>query len=71
MQTICQRSFSQIKDDLDYEALTVPSMPDSFYEKDFPLPGRKATKQREFNFEPDEKLTDSSAPAAAEQALEP
>ena len=36
------------------EALTVPGMPDSFYEKDFPLPDRKATKHREFTFEPDE-----------------
>jgi hypothetical protein len=36
------------------EALTVPDMPDSFYEKDFPLPDRKATKHREFTFEPDE-----------------
>lgn len=36
------------------EALTVPGMPDSFYEKDFPLPDRKTTKHREFTFEPDE-----------------
>lgn len=36
------------------EALTVPGMPDSFYETDFPLPDRKATKHREFTFEPDE-----------------
>lgn len=36
------------------EALTVPGMPDSFYEKDFPLPDRKETKHREFTFEPDE-----------------
>lgn len=36
------------------EALTVPGMPDSFYEKDFPLPDRKTTKHREFSFEPDE-----------------
>ena len=36
------------------EALTVPGMPDSFHEKDFPLPDRKATKHREFFFEPDE-----------------
>jgi len=35
------------------EALTVPGMPDSFYEKDFPLPDRKAAKHREFTFEPD------------------
>lgn len=36
------------------EALTVPGMPESFYEKDFPLPDRKATRHREFTFEPDE-----------------
>jgi hypothetical protein len=36
------------------EALTVPGMPASFYEKDFPLPDRKATKHREFTFEPDD-----------------
>ncbi len=36
------------------EALRVPGMPDSFYEKDFPLPDRKTTKHREFTFEPDE-----------------
>ncbi|WP_138087554.1 type II toxin-antitoxin system CcdA family antitoxin [Phragmitibacter flavus] len=36
------------------EALTLPDMPASFYEKDFPLPDRKATKHREFTFEPDE-----------------
>lgn len=36
------------------EALTVDGMPDSFYEKDFPLPDRKETKHREFTFEPDE-----------------
>jgi hypothetical protein len=35
------------------EAMRVPGMPDSFYEKDFPLPDRKKTKQREFTFEPD------------------
>jgi len=36
------------------EALTIPGMPDSFYEKEFPLPDRKSTKHREFTFEPDE-----------------
>jgi plasmid stability protein len=36
------------------EALTVPGMPASFYEKDFPLPDRRETKHREFSFEPDE-----------------
>ena len=36
------------------EALTVPVTPESFYEKDFPLPDRKETKHREFTFEPDE-----------------
>ena len=36
------------------EALTVPGMPDWFYEKDLPLPDRKATKHRAFTFEPDE-----------------
>jgi len=36
------------------EALTVPGMPDSFYEKEFSLPDRKETKHREFSFEPDE-----------------
>lgn len=36
------------------EAMRVPGMPDSFYEKDFPLPDRKTTKHREFTFEPDE-----------------
>lgn len=36
------------------EAMKVPGMPDWFYEKDFPLPDRKATKHREFSFEPDE-----------------
>lgn len=36
------------------DALTVPGMPDSFYEKDFPLPDRRETKHREFSFEPDE-----------------
>jgi hypothetical protein len=35
------------------EAMRVPGMPDSFYEKDFPLPDRKQTKRREFTFEPD------------------
>lgn len=28
------------------EALTVPGMPEEFYEKDFPLPDRKKTKPR-------------------------
>lgn len=36
------------------EAMRVPGMPDSFYEKDFPLPDRKETKHREFTFEPDD-----------------
>lgn len=36
------------------EAMRVPGMPASFYEKDFPLPDRKQTKHREFTFEPDE-----------------
>lgn len=36
------------------EALTVPGMPDSFYEKEFPLTDRRDTKHREFSFEPDE-----------------
>jgi hypothetical protein len=36
------------------EAMRVPGMPESFYEKDFPLPDRKTTKHREFTFEPDE-----------------
>jgi post-segregation antitoxin (ccd killing protein) len=36
------------------EAMRVPGMPDSFYEKDFPLPDRRQTKHREFTFEPDE-----------------
>ena len=35
------------------EALTVPGMPASFYEKEFPLPDRRETKHREFSFEPD------------------
>lgn len=37
------------------EAMRVPGMPDSFYEKEFPLPDRKDTKHREFTFEPDEE----------------
>lgn len=36
------------------EAMRVPGMPDSFYEKEFPLPDRKQTKHRKFTFEPDE-----------------
>lgn len=36
------------------EAMIVPGMPDSFYEKDFPLPDQKETKHREFTFEPDD-----------------
>jgi len=36
------------------EAMRVPGMPDSFYEKDFPLPDRKKTKHRQFTFEPDD-----------------
>jgi hypothetical protein len=35
------------------EAMRVPGMPASFYEKDFPLPDRKETKHRQFTFEPD------------------
>jgi hypothetical protein len=34
------------------EAMRVSGLPDSFYEKDFPLPERKKTKHREFTFEP-------------------
>ena len=36
------------------EAMTVPGMPDWFYEKEFPLEDRKTLKHREFTFEPDE-----------------
>lgn len=36
------------------EAMRVPGMPKSFYEKDFPLQDRKDIKHREFSFEPDE-----------------
>lgn len=36
------------------EAMMVPGMPDSFYEKDFPLPDRKKTKHRHFEFEAEE-----------------
>jgi hypothetical protein len=36
------------------EALQVPGAPDWFYERDFPLPDRKATKHREFTFESDQ-----------------
>lgn len=35
------------------EALTLAEMPDSFYEKEFPLPDRQTTKHREFRFDPD------------------
>jgi hypothetical protein len=35
------------------EAMRVPRMPVSFYEKEFPLPDRKQTKHRGFTFEPD------------------
>lgn len=37
------------------EAMRVPGMPESFYEKDFPLPDRKETKHRDFTFEPDKE----------------
>ena len=37
------------------EAMRVPGLPESFYEKDFPLPDRHETKHREFSFEPDEE----------------
>ncbi len=37
-----------------FEAMQVPGMPDWFYEKEFPLPDRKAEKEREFQFEPEE-----------------
>lgn len=36
------------------EALTVPGMPDSFYETEFPLEDRKKWAAREFTFESDE-----------------
>lgn len=36
------------------EALTVPGMPDWFYEKEFPLEDRRTWAAREFTFEPDE-----------------
>jgi hypothetical protein len=36
-----------------FEAMRVPGMPDSFYEKEFPLPDRKAEKEREFHFDSD------------------
>jgi plasmid stability protein len=35
------------------ETLTVPDMPDWFYEREFPMPDRKETKHRAFRFEPD------------------
>lgn len=38
-----------------FEAMQVPGMPDWFYEKELPLPDRKAEKEREFHFEPDEQ----------------
>jgi plasmid stability protein len=37
-----------------FEAMQVPGMPDWFYEKEFPLPDRKAEREREFHFDPDE-----------------
>ena len=37
-----------------FEAMQVPGMPDWFYEKELPLPDRKAEKEREFQFEPEE-----------------
>ncbi|MEN9841850.1 MAG: hypothetical protein RL376_1650 [Verrucomicrobiota bacterium] len=37
------------------EAMRVPGMPASFYEKELPLPDRRETKHREFAFDPDEK----------------
>ena len=36
------------------EAMMVPGMPDSFYEKDFHLPDRREVNHREFSFESDE-----------------
>jgi post-segregation antitoxin (ccd killing protein) len=36
------------------EAMRVPGMLESFYEKEFPLPDRRKTKRRNFSFEPDE-----------------
>lgn len=38
-----------------FEAMQVPGMPDWFYEKEFPLPDRKAEREREFHFDPDEE----------------
>jgi len=38
-----------------FEAMRVPGMPDWFYEKEFPLPDRKAEREREFHFDPDEQ----------------
>lgn len=37
------------------EAMRVPGMPESFYEKDFALPDRSESTHREFSFEPDEE----------------
>lgn len=36
------------------EAMTMPGTPDWFYEKELPLPDRKAGKEREFTFDPNE-----------------
>jgi hypothetical protein len=37
------------------EAMAVPGAPDWFYEKELPLPDRKADKERDFAFDPDER----------------
>jgi plasmid stability protein len=37
-----------------FEAMQVPGMPDWFYEKELPLPDRKADQEREVHFEPEE-----------------
>lgn len=37
-----------------YEAMQTTNMPDWFYDKEFPLPDRKADKEREFSFDPNE-----------------
>ena len=36
------------------EAMTVPGVPDWFYERAFPLDDRREWKAREFTFDPDE-----------------
>lgn len=37
-----------------YEAMQTSNMPDWFHEREFPLPDRKADKDREFSFDPNE-----------------